>query len=269
MMKENSTQNSYSLSVNKFADMTVAEFSKKYLGLKPTPKSEDEVSFTLEYENLPESVDWRNEGAVTPVKDQGSCGSCWAFSATGSLEGGWYQKSGRLESMSEQQLVDCDRKFDKGCDGGDMETAYGYIKQQGIQGENTYPYKGHNAKCIYNKSKLIQGLKVSGYTAVPKKSENALKAAIAKTTVAVSIDADKIMLYSSGIFNKKNCGEDLNHGVLGVGYGSEKGKDYWIIKNSWGADWGEKGYIRVVRHDGTGKAGICGITEQSIYPNLD
>jgi len=165
--------------------------------------------------------------------------------------------------------VDCDRKSDEGCDGGEMEDAVDYVSKQGIETEGTYPYKGSNGKCKYSKSKVIKGLKVTGYTFVHKKSENALKAAIAKTTVAVSMDADGVALYDSGIFNGKHCGTVLNHGVLGVGYGSENGKDYFLIKNSFSEDWGENGYIRLIRHDGTGKVGICGITEDNIYPNLD
>lgn len=261
-------ENTYRLAANKFADFSQAEFSKIYLGLKPKDKPTRNLTSTLENETLPLSVDRRTKGAVTPVKDQGQCGSCWTFSTTGSLEGGWFQKSGKLQAMSEQQLVDCDRKSDEGCNGGEMEDAFNYIKQKGIEVESTYPYKGVDKVCKYSKGKTIQGLKVAGYTTVRAKSENALKAAIAKTTVAVSIDANKIMLYDSGFFNNKKCGHDLDHGVLGVGYGSEKGNDYWLIKNSWNEDWGEKGYIWFVRHDGTGKMGICGITEDNIYPNL-
>jgi len=238
------------------------EFKAKYLGYKPNPK--EVKQFNLELLNAVPSndADWRNKtGFVTAVKDQGQCGSCWAFSATGALEGVAavaYQKPS--QSFSEQQLVDCSRKYgNDGCDGGLMNQAFQFVIDNGIESEAQYPYKARDQAC---KSK-VGDFKIGHFVNVPEKSSGALASACDQQPIAVAIEADEIMDYSSGIFADKNCGDQLDHGVLLVGYTA----DYWIVKNSWGSSWGEKGYIRMSRSViPDTKGGICGILTAASYP---
>jgi len=223
-------------------------------------------------------VDWRTEGAVTPVKNQGQCGSCWAFSTTGSLESAHFRLTGELISLSEQQLVDCSGKFDNdGCNGGLMDNAFEYVKSVGgLNTEDSYPYIGKAQKCKFQKEKI--GSTCSGYVDIPKGDEATLKEAVATQgaiSVAIDVTEDKFMFYKSGVFVDSKCGnseDELNHGVLVVGYGSLNStadatdtnppSDFWIVKNSWGIKWGEEGYIRMARnHDN-----MCGIATKSSYP---
>eukprot|EP01017_Pseudomicrothorax_dubius_P026176 TRINITY_DN28_c0_g2_i2.p1 TRINITY_DN28_c0_g2~~TRINITY_DN28_c0_g2_i2.p1 ORF type:complete len:368 (+),score=90.71 TRINITY_DN28_c0_g2_i2:127-1230(+) len=254
----------YTLAINKFADLTQEEFASRYLGYKAPTRERNFV--TLNTTNIPDSIDWRQKNAVNPVKDQGMCGSCWAFSTTGSVEGIVAITKGTLLSFSEQQLVDCSGSYgNEGCNGGLMDQAFQYIIDNGIEQENDYPYKGTDQKCKYDASKADHTVK--GYTDVPENDEDQLTAAIANQPVSVAIEADRMVFqfYSGGIIDSKSCGTDLDHGVLAVGYGAESGKNYYIVKNSWGGDWGEKGYVRIGRHGGKGP-GICGIAEMASYP---
>jgi len=209
-----------------------------------------------------DNVDWRSKGAVTPVKNQQQCGSCWAFSSTGAIEGAWFVKSGKLVSVSEQQLVDCSRSFgNMGCGGGWMDNAFKYvISNKGLCTEEDYPYTAKDTTC----HTCTSAVTVSSYVDVPANNLDALAAAVSAQPVAVAISVNAaFQSYKSGVFDA-TCGTVLNHGVLAVGYGTE-GKDFWIVKNSWGQSWGENGYIRMVKSAGTG-SGQCGIAMVASYP---
>lgn len=259
----------FTLGLNKFADYTPEEY-RKLLGYKRVPKNSNGLFFKADpTKEIPASVDWRTEGAVTPVKDQGQCGSCWAFSTTGSLEGRDFIATGVLNNYSEQQLVDCDRVtgYCEGCDGGDMYTAMQYSKENPLQLEADYPYTGEDGKCHYD-AKLGKSSNL-GASYVNPNSTTDLKAAIAEGPVSVAIEADSIFfqLYSGGVFNSKYCGLNLDHGVLAVGYGTDaKGGDYYIVKNSWSSGWGDNGFIKIAAQSGPG---MCGIQMEPVYPTTN
>ncbi|RWS28089.1 cathepsin L3-like protein [Leptotrombidium deliense] len=256
---------SFRRGVNKFADLTAQEFSTLYKGYsrKTMPSV---YMYTNSSKKLPTEVDWRKKGIVTPVKDQGQCGSCWAFSTVASLEGQHALKSGKLVSLSEQQLVDCSSKYgNQGCNGGLMDYAFQYIKDNGgIDTEESYPYEAQDGKCRFKKSTI--GATVSGFVDIEKGSEAALQDAAANIgPVSVAVDASDFQDYQSGVLDSKDCTPDnLDHGVTVVGYGvdEESGKDYWLVKNSWNEDWGENGYIRMSRN----KNNQCGIASAASYP---
>merc|ERR1712066_119061 len=250
------------LGVTPFADLTAEEFGNSHFGIsKPSDVwgSLPRVG-THEYkgEALATSVDWTKKGAVTAVKNQGQCGSCWSFSTTGSLEGAWEIATGQLVSLSEQQFVDCDKK-DSGCGGGLMDTAFSYAENNALCTEGSYSYKGRAGSC--QASSCTVGIPkggVTGYKDVAADDEQALMEAVAKQPVSIAVEADKaaFQLYHSGVLTSK-CGSNLDHGVLVVGYGTDSGPDYWKVKTSWGASFGEEGYIRLKR--GKGGAGECGL----------
>nr|AFK44139.1 unknown [Medicago truncatula] len=257
----------YKLSVNHLADLTLDEFKASRNGYKKIDREFATTSF--KYENvtaIPEAVDWRVKGAVTPIKDQGQCGSCWAFSTVAAIEGINQITTGKLISLSEQELVDCDTKGeDQGCEGGLMEDGFEFIiKNGGITSETNYPYKAADGSCSAATTAPVA--KITGYEKVPVNSEISLLKAVANQPISVSIDASdsSFMFYSSGIYTGE-CGTELDHGVTAVGYGSANGTDYWIVKNSWGTVWGEKGYIRMQRGIAD-KEGLCGIAMDSSYP---
>lgn len=224
------------------------------------------------------SVNWKENGGVTPVKNQGQCGSCWSFSTTGALEGAYFAKYGSLISFSEQQLVDCDTRRngggDNGCNGGLMDSAFSWItKNNGLCTEEEYPYVSGNTKTsgtCNSSCENVKGSKIGNFIDVPPSSDQQMMLALMKQPVAVAIQADEraFQLYSSGIL-KGSCGTGLDHGVLAVGYGSDSGGDYYLVKNSWGEDWGENGYIRIGRGDDYNNGdGQCGILLQASYPVL-
>ena len=253
---------SYTVEVNQFADLSSDEFVATYTGLKKPASVWGDLPYLGRHNAsgsvLAASVDWSTKGAVTPVKNQGQCGSCWSFSTTGSLEGAWGIATGKLVSPSEQQFVDCDKQ-DDGCNGGLMDTAFDYAKKNAICTEASYSYKGVDGTC--KASSCTVGIPkggVTGYKDVSTDDEQALMDAVAKGPVSIAIEADKsaFQFYSSGVLSS-NCGTSLDHGVLAVGYGTASGKDYWKVKNSWGASFGENGYIRLLR--GKGGAGECGL----------
>ncbi|GIZ03769.1 procathepsin L [Caerostris extrusa] len=263
---------SFKLGVNHFTDRVKQEMTRS-TGLKMSNRTGDRTFFMAPSNVVyPNHVDWREKGLVTEVKDQGDCGSCWAFSATGSLEGQHKRKTGKLVSLSEQNLLDCAEKGNHGCGGGVIDFAFEFIKKQGgIDTEESYPYlakqyPGSLTKVLVNSKEKTVGATLTGYVDVEEENEIALMQAVATVgPVSVGIHAGSygFMNYKSGIYDVEDCNsEDLNHGVLVVGYGSEKGKDYWIVKNSWGSKWGEDGYIRMVRN----KKNQCGIASIPSYP---
>ncbi|KAD3642061.1 hypothetical protein E3N88_31285 [Mikania micrantha] len=223
------------------------------------------------YENVtavPSSMDWRKKGAVTPIKDQGQCGCCWAFSAVAAVEGITQLKTGKLVSLSEQELVDCDTSgVDQGCEGGLMDNAFDFIvSNKGLTTETNYPYKGVDATCNSNEASN-HAATITGHEDVPANSESALLKAVAGQPVSVAIDASgsDFQFYSSGVFTG-DCGTELDHGVTAVGYGTtDDGTKYWLVKNSWGASWGQEGYIMMQRGV-EAKEGLCGIAMQASYP---
>jgi C1A family cysteine protease len=209
--------------------------------------------------DIPNSIDWRLKGAVTKVKDQGQCNSSWAFAAIGAIESLYFIKTGKLIEFSEQELIDCSQ-YNQGCDDGSIYLAFKYIVENGISLEAEYQYIGQNKICqSFLGNKIFP---ISGFKNIVSGDENALKIAVAQQPVVAKIESSQkgFQFYSKGIMNAE-CDIDLNHSVLIVGYGSENGEDYWIVKNSWGLQWGEDGYIRIQR--GYNK---CGISMNAVYP---
>ncbi|XP_037424421.1 vignain-like isoform X1 [Triticum dicoccoides] len=291
----------FRLALNKFADMTTDEFRRTYAGsrvrhhLSLSGGRRGDGSFRYgDANNLPSAVDWRQKGAVTGIKDQGQCGSCWAFSTIVAVEGINKIRTGKLVSLSEQELMDCDNVNNQGCDGGLMDYAFQFIHKNGITTESNYPYQGEQGSCdqakvsdnnprlpAVSRESCLKILKIAcqmlqekahavtidGYEDVPANDESALQKAVASQPVSVAIDAsgNDFQFYSEGVFTGE-CSTDLDHGVAAVGYGTTRdGTKYWIVKNSWGEDWGEKGYIRMQR--GVSQAeGQCGIAMQASYP---
>ncbi|KHN22488.1 Cysteine proteinase RD21a [Glycine soja] len=262
----------YKLGLNRFADLTNEEYRAKYLGTKIDPNRRLGKTPSNRYaprvgDKLPESVDWRKEGAVPPVKDQGGCGSCWAFSAIGAVEGINKIVTGELISLSEQELVDCDTGYNEGCNGGLMDYAFEFIiNNGGIDSEEDYPYRGVDGRCdTYRKNAKV--VSIDDYEDVPAYDELALKKAVANQPVSVAIEGGgrEFQLYVSGVFTGR-CGTALDHGVVAVGYGTANGHDYWIVRNSWGPSWGEDGYIRLERNLANSRSGKCGIAIEPSYP---
>ncbi|EDO46465.1 predicted protein [Nematostella vectensis] len=265
--KHNAENHSYKLDMNHFADLTVTEFKQRFMGYRAASNSTGGSTFLpLSNVQLPAEVDWRDKGFVTAVKNQGQCGSCWAFSSTGSLEGQHFRKTGKLVSLSEQNLVDCSKKYgNNGCEGGLMDYAFKYIKNNdGIDTEQSYPYTARDGQCHFKPGSV--GATVTGYTDVQRGSEGDLQSAVATVgPISVAIDAghSSFQLYKTGVYSEPDCSStQLDHGVLAVGYGAEDGKDYWLVKNSWGEGWGMNGYIKMSRN----KDNQCGIATQASYP---
>ncbi|KAJ7967494.1 Cysteine proteinase [Quillaja saponaria] len=264
----------YKLGLNRFADLTNEEYRAIYLGskmnrsagnLSGTRKS-DRYAYKVGDE-LPESVDWREKGAVVPVKDQGQCGSCWAFSTIAAVEGINQIVTNDLIPLSEQELVDCDKSYNQGCNGGLMDYAFDFIVNNGgIDTEDDYPYWARDGSCDPNR-KNARVVSIDGYEDVPENDEKSLKKAVAHQPVSVAIEAGgrAFQLYNSGVFTGL-CGTQLDHGVVVVGYGTENGTDYWIVRNSWGPRWGENGYIRMERNVASIATGKCGIAVEPSYP---
>ena len=265
---------SYSMKMNKYGDMLHHEFVNALNGFNKSTNTEFSSqrqpvgAAYIEPANVkvPDAVNWREQGAVTEIKDQGHCGSCWAFSATGALEGQLFRRSGDLVSLSEQNLIDCSGKYgNRGCKGGLMNYAFQYVKDNGgIDTEISYPYQAVVGKCRYNVSNV--GASDIGFVNIPKGSEEKLKIAVATVgPISVAIDASlqSFHFYSKGIYDEPDCSpEKLDHGVLVVGYGTENEQDYWLVKNSWGADWGDNGYVKMARN----KNNQCGIATMASYP---
>ncbi|XP_057729600.1 vignain [Arachis stenosperma] len=265
----------YKLKLNMFADLTNDEFRSSYAGSRidhhrrfhGTLRGAKETFMYENVKDVPDSVDWRQKGAVTPVKNQGKCGSCWAFSTIAAVEGINQIKTGKLVSLSEQELVDCDNAINQGCNGGLMVYAFQYIKEKGgITTEENYPYKAVKGLCDTLKAN-DKAVSIDGHETVPANDEGALLKAVANQPVSVAIDAMgyDMQFYKEGVYNG-TCTTHLNHGVTAVGYGvTNDGTKYWIVKNSWGDKWGEQGYFRMQRGV-TQKEGQCGINMLASYP---
>jgi len=273
LIESHNSQNlSYKLGHNQFSHMDVNEWREAMrlgLGYPTAPASSSVHEAPADPSTLSTSVDWRTKGAVTPVKDQGQCGSCWSFSATGAMEGANFLKTGTLTSLSEQHFVDCDNNGDHGCNGGLMDNAFEWAqKNGGVCSESAYAYTAKAGSCK-DSTCGTHYAKPSSYTDVATNSESALMSALNKQPVSVAIEADQstFQLYKSGVLTA-SCGTNLDHGVLAVGYGTDNGVNYWTVKNSWGTGWGEGGYIRLSR-DVSQKQGQCGILSgPPSYPNM-
>jgi len=255
----NNGSTGWKMGINQFADLSPAEF-KAYLGLKPRDNSYIRSTNVAVLADASNDIDWVSKGAVTPVKDQAQCGSCWAFSTTGAVEGAVFVKSGRLTSVSEQQLVDCaGSSGNQGCNGGLMDDAFNWIvSHRGIGSEASYPYTARDGTC-----KDVPSVStITGYKDVQQGSEDALMNALNQQPVAIAIEADQssFQFYKSGVFTGP-CGAQLDHGVLLVGSGTDAGQDYWRVKNSWGASWGDHGFIRMIRG-----RNMCGLANMASFP---
>jgi len=266
--KVNAENRSYYLGLGPLTDLTQEEYRNQYLNpsLKTVLKSRKSTGvFTHANVTADSSVDWRQKGAVTPVKNQAQCGSCWAFSSTGSMEGINFIKTGKLVSLSEQQLVDCDR-VDNGCGGGIMDQAFKYVMNNGgIDTEDDYSYTARDGTCQTSKA-AKHVVTIDSYQDVPVNSKDDLMKAITAQPVSIAIEADHadFQNYAGGVFSD-DCGTSLDHGVLAVGYDSGASEPYWIVKNSWGSAWGMDGYIKLAMNVG-GSQGQCGILEHPVYP---
>ena len=255
----------YKLEINKFADTD--DYNSIYFKNR---EKENIIIFEDEF-IVPFRKDWRKHNAVTQVKNQGNCGSCWSFSTTGSIEGIVSIKTGTLFNVSEQQLMDCSSDYgNNGCQGGLMDNGFKYvIENGGLCSEEEYPYMAEDGECQDQDCKTV--VQISNYSDIESNNEKILKRAVAQQPVSVAIQANvsSFRFYSSGIYSDPMCGDKLDHGVLIVGYGYdlEYDKDYWIIKNSWGEEWGENGYIRIER-DSDNEGGMCGITLQASIPEV-
>jgi C1A family cysteine protease len=270
-------ERNFTMGINQFSDLTAEEFKENYIsGFKNDTILEGDIFGSYgcktysssEVDGSPIAIDWRTKGAVTSVKDQGQCGSCWTFSSTGAIEGAWATSKGKLVDLSEQELVDCATGLaygSHGCNGGQMEGAFKYVITNGQCALSAYPYTAKDGTCNSGCSPVVH---ISSCYDVKPNDQLSLKAAVAKQPVAVAIEADTryFQSYSSGVLTSNSCGTNLDHGVLIVGYGEENGQKYWLVKNSWGTSWGENGYVKIGRSESTNDAGICGIAMDPSFP---
>jgi len=258
----NEASDSAIFGLNKFADLTPQEFQEYYLGYVPRDTSVERSYLELSTEAVPNTYDWITLGKVTPVKNQEQCGSCWAFSATENIESVWLIAKGltpaNFQPLAPQQIVDCDTN-DGGCNGGDTPTAYEYIiKAKGQDTEASYPYKAVNQKCMFKPADVE--VTISSYKYATKtKNEDEMKTAVATVApLSICVDAQPWQFYSGGIMTASQCGTSLDHCVQITGYDTTGATPYWEVRNSWGADWGEKGFIRLQYGTNT-----CGVAEEA------
>ncbi|XP_029774164.1 cathepsin L1-like [Suricata suricatta] len=257
-------KHSFTVAMNGFGDMT-NEFKQKMNGLQMQKHKKGKMFQPPLFAEIPSSVDWRKKGYVTPVKNQGQCGSCWAFSATGAREGQMFRKTGKLVSLSEQNLVDCSQPEGyEGCDGGLMDYAFQYVKGNGgLDSEESYPYHAQDKTCKYKPQ--YSAANDTGFFDIPPREKALMVAVATKGPISVGIDASHFtfQFYHEGIYCDPDCSsEDLDHGVLVTGYGIDVGQSYWIVKNSWGKNWGIDGYIKMAKD----RKNHCGITTMASFP---
>lgn len=268
--RSNAGGKKYVLGTNQFADLTSKEFAAMYTGLKKpaaAPSGAKQIPAGSKYQNFTRldddvQVDWRQQGAVTPVKNQGQCGCCWAFSAVGAMEGLIMITTGNLVSLSEQQILDCDESDgNQGCNGGYMDNAFQYvINNGGVTTEDAYPYSAVQGTC----QNIQPAATISGFQDLPSGDENALANAVANQPVSVGVDggSSPFQFYQGGIYDGDGCGTDMNHAVTAIGYGADdQGSQYWILKNSWGTGWGQNGFMQLQMG-----VGACGISTMASYP---
>ena len=268
------TQN-FTMGINQFTDLTPQEFKEMYVNGRNDKKSNlgsfGCKSFSSSGSSLPASVDWRSKGVVNSVRDQGQCGSCWAFATTANAESVWAISSSKLLDLSEEFLVDCASGvgyYNMGCNGGEPDSAFKYMINNGQCSESSYPYKAGVTKTAGSCQKCTSaGVSFSSCYDVPSNNQVALATAVAKQPVVIAIEADTryFQSYSGGILDSTSCGTNLDHAVEIVGYGSENGVDYWIVRNSWSSSWGESGYFRVKKTSSTNDIGICGVAAQPSF----
>jgi KDEL-tailed cysteine endopeptidase len=275
-VQELRTKVSHQVGLTIFADLTEEEFLTKHTGLVPRAAAEESATLKSsailelaanDLEQMPERVDHRETGLSTPVKNQRMCGSCWAFAAIASLEGAWIKAKHPKTIFSEQQLVDCSLGYgNNGCQGGWMTFGYKYLQENGGMRTSSYPYMSTVQDCKQKEPEFV--VQVERFVELPARDPAALKRAVAKNIVSVAVDSKSWMLYSGGIV-KSQCDNKLNHGAAIIGYGVEQGTNdkYWIIKNSWGENWGENGYIRVLNTE-RNDDGVCGINMINSYVDL-
>ena len=266
----------FTMDINQFTDLTEEEFRSSHVGGLFRSKyafaglnSKSCSSFSSTGATLPTSVDWRTKNAVTPVKDQGQCGSCWSFSATGAIEGAWAVTKGSLVSLSEQELVDCAgiKYGSMGCNGGLMDGAFNFAIDNGICADSSYTYTSGTTQTGGTCKKCSSAVTVKACFDVKPSDQVSLKEAVSIRPVAIAIEADTryFQSYSSGILTSDTCGTNLDHGVLIVGYGEDSGQKYWLVKNSWGTSWGDGGYLKIARSESTSDGGVCGIAMEPSF----
>jgi cathepsin L len=262
----NNKKVSLQLGLNKFADLTSVEFKQQYLRTLPKNTKNAKKNLVKLPKATSTSADWVMAGAVTAVKDQAQCGSCWAFSTTGALEGLNFITNGYLESYSEQQLVDCASSYgNMGCSGGLMDYGFEYTKDHGIEAESAYRYTARDGNC---RADGTSEFKNTGYSDIDSGMDN-IMSALEIQPVSLGIAADDVQLYEGGIMTREECSStQVDHGVLLVAYGTDAGTDFWKIKNSWGGSWGEEGYFRVQRYDDY-LPQPCQMDQQASVPTLN
>ena len=275
--------NTFAMDINQFSDLTAAEFKDQFVSggfIKNKHSTRSAVgigaacsAFSGTGAAVPESVDWRSKGAVTGVKDQGQCGSCWSFSASGAMEGAWAISKGELVSISEQELVDCAglRYSSSGCNGGQMDGAFKFGIENGMCSESSYAYTSGVSQTGGSCQKCSAVVSFAECFDVKANDQLALKEAVSRQPVAIAIEADTkyFQSYSSGVLTAATCGTSLDHGVLIVGYGAESdGTKWWLVKNSWATSWGDQGYVKIARSESKSDAGVCGIAMEASFVSV-
>lgn len=259
IQEHNQRNMNWGLDMNVWMDRTWEEFSDNRVGLHLFPSESQTIilSDLVDPTDIPKSWDWREHGVVNPVKDQGQCGSCWAFSGISTIESAYALKHQKLYNLSEQQLVDCSER-DNGCNGGLMDDVFSFATKTSLCESDDYPYHAHDGVCKRCEGKV----NVERFVDITSRNEHDILKALLKQPISVAIEADQrgFQFYRSGVFDGE-CGTRLDHGVVLVGYGTENGVDYWLIRNSWGSHWGDHGYIKIRR--GTNQ---CGVALQASYP---